>query len=61
MRRSLFTFGLLVLTSGCATGPIDGPNAADAPAATSVPQPTGSNEAKAAQTKQVTLSVSGMT
>jgi hypothetical protein len=51
----------LALVGGCASGLTGGGNSANAPA-TSAARPTEQTAAdKAAETKQVTLSVSGMT
>jgi hypothetical protein len=53
--------GPLSLTGGCSSGITGGFNSSDAPGA-SASQPTEPTAAdKAAQTKQITLSVSGMT
>lgn len=65
MFRCVLVFGLLgpvALIGGCASGPTGDSSASDTPAASSTSQPTERTEAgKAPQTKQVTLSVSGMT
>jgi hypothetical protein len=63
MRRA-FVFGLLgppVLLAGCASGLTSGSNSSDAPAASATQLTEQTKADKAAQTKQVTLSVSGMT
>jgi len=64
MLQRVLVFGLLgplALIGGCASGLTGGSNSSDAPAA-SANQPTEQSKAdKAAQSKQVTLSVSGMT
>jgi hypothetical protein len=65
MLRRVLVFGLLgplALIGGCASGLPGGPNASDPPAATSASPPAGQAKGdKPPQTRQVTLSVSGMT
>jgi hypothetical protein len=64
MLQRILVFGLLgplALISGCATGLTGGSQSADAPSARATPRTESGAADRAAQTKEVTLSVSGMT